>query len=61
MDEGTPMYRWTSVKDKSLQVHRVQKGRGYTNVQMDICKGLKSPGTQGTEGTRIHQGTDGHL
>ena len=60
-DEGTTRYIWTSTKDKSLQVHRVQKGRGYTNVQMDICKGQKSPGTQGTEGTRVHQGTDGHL
>ena len=28
---------------------------------MDIFKGQKSPGTQGTEGTRVHQGTDEHL
>ena len=47
--------------DKSLQVHRVHKGRGYTNEQMDICKGEKSQGTLGTEGTRVYQGTDGHL
>ena len=60
-DDGTPRYRWTSLKDKSLQVHRVHKGRGYTNVQMDVCKGQKSPGTQGTEGTRVHQGTYRHL
>ena len=60
-DEGTPRYRWTSSKDKSLQVHRVHKGRGYTKVQMYICKGEKSQGTLGTERTRVHQGTDGHL
>ena len=28
---------------------------------MDICNGQKSHGTLGTEGTRIHQGTDEHL
>ena len=28
---------------------------------MNICKGEKSQGTPGTEGTRVHQGTDGHL
>ena len=28
---------------------------------MDICKGEKSQGTLGTEGTRVHQVTDGHL
>ena len=28
---------------------------------MNICKGEKSQGTLGTEGTRVHQGTDGHL
>ena len=60
-DEGTPSYRWTSAKDKSLKVHMVQKGRGYTKLQMDICKGQKSQGTHGTEGTRVHQVTDGHL
>ena len=27
---------------------------------MDICKGEKSQGTLGTEGTRVHQGTDGN-
>ena len=47
--------------DKSLQVHRVHKGRGYTSVQMDICKGEKSQGTLGREGARVHQVTDGHL
>ena len=28
---------------------------------MDIYKGDKSQGTLGTEGTRVHQVTDGHL
>ena len=28
---------------------------------MDIFKGQKSQGTLGTERTRVHQGTDGHL
>ena len=28
---------------------------------MDICNGQKSQGTLGTEGTRVHQGTDEHL
>ena len=55
------MCRWTSAKDKSLQVHRVQKGRKYTKVHIDICKGETSQGTLGTEGTRVHQVTDGHL
>ena len=60
-DEGTPRYRWTSAKEKSLKVHQVQKGLGYTMLQMNICKGEKSQGTPGTVGTRVHQGTDGHL
>ena len=47
-DEGTPRYIWTSTKEKSLKVHLVQKGPGYTKLQMDICKGQKTPGTQGT-------------
>ena len=45
-DEGTPSYRWTSAKDKSLQVHRVHNGRGYTKLQMDICKGHLQRTTQ---------------
>ena len=28
---------------------------------MNICNGEKSQGTLGTEGTRVHQGTDEHL
>ena len=28
---------------------------------MDISNGQKSQGTLGTERTRVHQGTDGHL
>ena len=28
---------------------------------MNICKGEKSPGTLGTEGTRVHQVTNEHL
>ena len=60
-DEGTPSYRWTSAKERSLKVHMVQKGRGYTKLQMDISKGEKSQGTLGTERTRVHQGTDGLL
>ena len=39
----------------------VQKGRGYTKVQMYICKGENFQGTLGTEGTRVHQVTDEHL
>ena len=37
-DEGTSSYRWTSAKERSLKAHMVQKGRGYTKVQMNICK-----------------------
>ena len=39
----------------------LQKGRGYTKVQMDISKGEKSQGTLGTEGTKVHQVTNEHL
>ena len=59
--QGTPRYRCTSAKEKSLKVHQVHKGRGCTKVQMNICKGEKSQGTLGTEGTKVHQVTDGHL
>ena len=38
----------------------MQKGRGYTKLQMEISNGQKSQGTLGTEGTRVHQVTDGH-